>query len=150
MLVLSGLRMQGSKAPTLLTLAHSGSRNINLIAGFTTFSATLVGLSFVFGNSIRTMYARFGLAHLAALLIFFCLFSGACNSFHLSQLLRKAPRHRFESILFLFSEHPYDGTKESSLPFVGPFLHTCIKVTFLWHSAAGNPCVYMILTSLGE
>ena len=33
-------------------------RNINLVAGFTTFSATLVGLSFVFGNSIRTMCAR--------------------------------------------------------------------------------------------
>jgi hypothetical protein len=30
-------------------------RNINVVAGFATFSATLVGLSFIFGNSIRTM-----------------------------------------------------------------------------------------------
>lgn len=42
---------------------------INLVAGFTTFSAVMVGLSFVFGNSIRIM---------------------------------------FESLLFLFNEHPYD------------------------------------------
>eukprot|EP00873_Tetraselmis_striata_P023633 jgi/Tetstr1/443897/TSEL_031849.t1 len=43
--------------------------NINVVAGFATFSATLVGLSFIFGNSIRTI---------------------------------------FESLVFLFSRHPYD------------------------------------------
>mmetsp|Transcript_13836 Transcript_13836/g.34913 ORF Transcript_13836/g.34913 Transcript_13836/m.34913 type:complete len:921 (-) Transcript_13836:438-3200(-) len=46
-----------------------GTRNINVVAGFATFSATLVGLSFIFGNSIRTI---------------------------------------FESLVFLFSRHPYD------------------------------------------
>jgi len=43
--------------------------DINVVAGFATFSATLVGLSFIFGNSIRTI---------------------------------------FESLVFLFSRHPYD------------------------------------------
>lgn len=82
--------------------------NVDVVQGFSTFSATVLALSFVFGNSIR---------------------------------------NTFESMLFLFVQHPYDVGDRVEIDGI---LHSVVKISLLYtyftdaagrHITVANPSI---------